>query len=1023
MITQGDKEDVPSSSSSPLGMEFTSSVVNNFDINVVVNCCYFRFLSWNANSLGAHDRVPQLKFIARCHTPSVISVSETGSVIPSLDGYIKRHSPPDPANKRKGIVLYVREEINFTFTEDCKRLEDIVESKAVEISFDDCTKLIVWAVYIHPSLHRLIIDDILEASKNLRILISGDFNARAKSAGNRHTNSKGTRLDDLLSEDEYNMSILNAGEITFYRYVHNVLRSSIIDLTLISWNIAKHVVNCQNFPVLYSDHVPQLTTLNLTHQRPSSNNIVDVVQLKKFFRHQSAPRNPDEFIQFVNAGLNNCTIRCKQDKKISPWWNAKIRKLMLKRNRILRLPLNDPTRRSKLSIARRNLQKEIRKSKAAQRNEMARNTTSIFRLWKMSRRASRSPKMPNRESIAKANSIANDFQAVSSNWYDKLDDEQKNDYSETSLWRSQFRSLPDDDSFDSKIDAHSLMTSFKSRKKSSTPGYDRVSSKVLECFCYDTWEAFAEVLTFCNRKHYFPTQWRNATLIALRKPTGGFRPISLLSKLGKMYESQILIQLKQHCQLPKWQHCKKGASSQIAVSTLHHQLISDWSEKKWNSLALFDISKAFDSISHPHLLQHLDSLQVPAGLIKLIDSWLTDRTTQTKYNNSLSQQSSKWLGIPQGSPLSLYLFNLYVCDAPIIIGSTLFGYADDLAYKIECIDDMKENTTRVQNCIEKVIKWSQKKLLHLNMSKLELLAVDPIQDFQVQVQYQGIDYEIQTKNCVKYLGIVLESSLYLDTHIKLLVPEVKRRTSILRGLCWNSPPKLYRQLYLSTIRSKIMYCGNLLTYSNNFHKLEVLQNNNLRHILRAYITSPVLTLRAALNVPSLETYAQYLKACFTIHLNKSSVNQVVPNSTIQSPVDEGIHMISNNFDEKNEPNRRKLKKLLRYDMEVDYRQYNGHFRTVYPEYPKFQLFNSQGMTTSAFRLSTNHLNIGAHRNRLKLKGTRNCRICQASIETVNHLLSHYGFRSSHTFLDLLRGSRGTHVDRIRLFKLVRKIRL
>ena len=309
------------------------------------------------------------------------------------------------------------------------------------------------------------------------------------------------------------------------------------------------------------------------------------------------------------------------------------------------------------------------------------------------------------------------------------------------------------------------------------------------------------------------------------------------------------------------------------------------------------------------------------------------------------------------------------------------------------------------------------------MSKLELLAVDPLDKIQVEICYRGKDYCIRSSNTVKYLGVTFEPSLYMDSHITAIIPELKRRTSILRGLCWNSPTRLYRQMYVSTIRSKIAYCGNLITYSNNLRKLETIQNDNLRFILRAFMTSPVLTLRTALNLPALQTYAQYLKACFSIHLAKSSVQKLKTNPRILSPVDEGDHMINQNFQDDNEPSRKKLKELLRQDMVADYSQYDGYFRTVFPDYPSFQLFRSPGITSAAYRLATSHLNIGSHRSRLKLKGPTKCRHCQNQLETVNHLLSHYGYRSRHSFLELLRGSRGTHVDRIRLFKLVQRLRL
>lgn len=95
-------------------------------------------------------------------------------------------------------------------------------------------------------------------------------------------------------------------------------------------------------------------------------------------------------------------------------------------------------------------------------------------------------------------------------------------------------------------------------------------------------------------------------------------------------------------------------------------------------VAFFDFSKAFDSVSHAHLISTLDQSGINAGnIITLVhkSSWLQRVVI---YGESLD-----WLpvilGVSQGSLLGLPLFVLFINDMPSVLShsSTLALLADD----------------------------------------------------------------------------------------------------------------------------------------------------------------------------------------------------------------------------------------------------------------------------------------------------------------------------------------------------------
>ena len=84
--------------------------------------------------------------------------------------------------------------------------------------------------------------------------------------------------------------------------------------------------------------------------------------------------------------------------------------------------------------------------------------------------------------------------------------------------------------------------------------------------------------------------------------------------------------------------------------------------KGQKSAALFlDKDKAFDSVWHMGILYKLKRLGCPDQLLHLIKN-LLDRDLQIKIDNSLSDKFTPEQGVPQGSPLSPLLYNIYCYD-------------------------------------------------------------------------------------------------------------------------------------------------------------------------------------------------------------------------------------------------------------------------------------------------------------------------------------------------------------------------
>ena len=85
-------------------------------------------------------------------------------------------------------------------------------------------------------------------------------------------------------------------------------------------------------------------------------------------------------------------------------------------------------------------------------------------------------------------------------------------------------------------------------------------------------------------------------------------------------------------------------------------------KKKETMLAVFlDIKKAYDSVNRKKLFNKLAKLGIKDKMYKWFKTFLlTDRTARVRVNNTLSNSQTFKYGVPQGSPLSPLLFNIYV---------------------------------------------------------------------------------------------------------------------------------------------------------------------------------------------------------------------------------------------------------------------------------------------------------------------------------------------------------------------------
>ena len=191
---------------------------------------------------------------------------------------------------------------------------------------------------------------------------------------------------------------------------------------------------------------------------------------------------------------------------------------------------------------------------------------------------------------------------------------------------------------------------------------------------------------YCLKKGEFPCVLKHAVVIPVHKKgiesdKINYRPVSILPNLSKIYEKlmyQQLYELFNSIPSPKQCGFRKGYSVQHCLMVMLEKFKELRDKGEEFGAFLTDLSKAFDCIDHNLLITKLSWYEVTPISLKLIFSYLSNRTQYVRINNSYSRKSEIKYGVPQGSVLGPLLFNIDLTDLFLEYeDDNISSYADD----------------------------------------------------------------------------------------------------------------------------------------------------------------------------------------------------------------------------------------------------------------------------------------------------------------------------------------------------------
>jgi hypothetical protein len=381
---------------------------------------------------------------------------------------------------------------------------------------------------------------------------------------------------------------------------------------------------------------------------------------------------------------------------------------------------------------------------------------------------------------------------------------------------------------------------------SKSTGPDELSPRVLK----EVSNEIAPTLTFIFNQSLLhgelPEDWLVANIFALHKKgpkdlPDNYRPISLTSICSKILEhivhSSICRFLESNSILSPRQH---GFRSKHSCETQLILAIDDWAQALDSGfrtdIAIFDFSKAFDSVPHRRLLYKIESYGIRGTTLGWIKAFLSKRNQRVVINGSLS----KWLpvtsGVPQGTVLGPLLFLLYINDITQGIQSEMRLFADDCVLYRKIVSDSDVNS--LQADIDKLHSWSLDWQMKFNSKKCHILSVSrkrtkPFLDYKL-----GPD-QLSVVDSYPYLGVTISSDLRWHLHVNNICSKASRSLNFIRRNIYKCSPDIKSLAYFSLVRPHLEYAAAAWdTYTlQDTSQLEKVQRRAARFVKNNFITS------------------------------------------------------------------------------------------------------------------------------------------------------------------------------------------
>ena len=415
-------------------------------------------------------------------------------------------------------------------------------------------------------------------------------------------------------------------------------------------------------------------------------------------------------------------------------------------------------------------------------------------------------------------------------------------------------------------------------------GPDGVSPKLLKEGAHQLAPALCRLINLSLTKSKFPRTWKLANVIPLYKKNDrnsitNYRPVSLLSSVGKIMEKIVFQTLFEHFRsnflISAWQSgFIPGHSTSTQFIEMYNHFCKAVSCGKEIRIVFCDVSKAFDRVWHRGLLFKLQKCGITGPLLAWITHYIKDRYQRVVINGQFSSWKLIQAGVPQGSILGPLLFLIYINDITHVIQHCHIRlFADDTCLFIE-VDDRERAAEHLEQDLSAISRWAKTWLVTFSPPKTESLVISNKANLTAHPPIHMDGSVLNEVTHHKHVGIILSKDLSWHRHICAIEKKARSILNRLSQCKYTLDRRSLERVYISNIRP-IMEYGDVIWAGGNqtdLDGLDMVQKDAARVVTGATARCSTTLLMNDVAWPSLQSR----RRCHRLELFYKIVNGLSP---------------------------------------------------------------------------------------------------------------------------------------------------